>query len=106
MAYLIIEITIAVLAVFGLYAIARLLAMRLLSPAAVAAVLEIRRPMAEEEVEFLLARARDNFFLRTNARVVALVDRSLRKDTELIAALLNGSATIYFVQLSEQREGE
>jgi len=96
---LVVEITIAALAVFGLYALARLFVMRLGSVATLSAAVEIVRPMGEEEIAFLLERVRESFFLRAGGRVVALVDRSLRKDARLIAALLNGGAVIHFVKL-------
>ena len=98
MVRLIVEITVAALAVFGLYALVRLFAVRC-ATATLAAAVEIVRPMGEEEVAFLLERVRESFFLRSGGRVIALVDRSLRKDARLIAALLNGGAVIHFVKL-------
>ena len=99
MARLVIEITVAVLAVFGLYALVRWGLVRFLLPAVPSAAIEIGRPMAEEEVALLLTHARESFFLRGSGRVIALVDRSLRKDATLIATLLNGGAVIHFVKL-------
>ena len=103
-ARMIVEIVIAALAVFGVFAAMRLLFLHICSPTAFAAAVEIVRPMAEEEVVFLLSRVRESFFLRSGGRVVALVDHSLRKDVRLIAALLNGGAVIHFVKLLGEEE--
>ncbi|MBQ8356320.1 MAG: hypothetical protein IJX39_00770 [Clostridia bacterium] len=96
---LIAEILLAVLAVFGLYAIIRLFVTSRLSPARMGVVVEIGRDTAAEDIPLLLDRVRDGMFLCGTGRIIALVDPELAENEALLDALRAGGAGFYFVKL-------
>ena len=96
---LIAEILLAVLAVFGLYAIIRLFVTSRLLPPRAGFLIEIREGTMAQDVPLLLDRIRDALFLCGTGRIVALVDPSRKEDTALLDALREGGVTFYFVKL-------
>ena len=92
-------ILLAVLAVFGLYAIIRLFVTSRLLPTRAGFLVEIREGMTAQDVPLLLDRVRDALFLCGTERIVALVDPSRKEDAALLDALREGGVTFYFVKL-------
>ena len=95
------EILIALLAVFGLYAILHLVLSHLLAPADTGVAIEIRHPLDEEQVAALLSGARDSFFFRGNGRVVALLDVSLRQNKPIHRQLTAAGVVCFYVDFNE-----
>ena len=96
---LIAEILLAVLAVFGLYAIIRLFVTSRLLPTRAGFLVEIREGMTAQDIPLLLDRVRDALFLCGTGRIVALVDPALIENTALLDALREEGVTFYFVKL-------
>ena len=96
---LIAEILLAVLAVFGFYALIRIFVTSRLLPAKTGVTVEIRKGTEPEDVPLLLDRVRDGTFLCSLGRIVALVDAELSEDEALLEALRREGAEWYFVQL-------
>lgn len=96
---LIAEILLAVLAVFGFYALLRIFVVSHLLPTQTGVTVEIRKGTEPEDVPLLLDRVRDGIFLCSFGRIVALVDAELSEDEALLEALRREGAECYFVQL-------
>lgn len=96
---LIAEILLAMLAVFGLYAIIRLFVTSRLLPTRAGFLIEIREGTLAEDIPLLVDRTKDAFFLCGTGRIVALVDVAHKEDTALLDALRNEGVTFYFVKL-------
>ena len=94
---LIAELILAVLAVFGLYAILRLVVSPRLPPTAYIA-LRLHGGVTPEEIPYLLACARDRLFLCSRSRLVVLLDASMKHNKALLDALQAGGAGFYFVE--------
>ena len=95
------EIVLAVLAVFGLYAVFRLIVSAFFAPPDLAVALEIRRPLNEEETTALLSFAREHFFVRGVGRTVALIDASLVGQTALRERLEAAGAACFYVDFND-----
>lgn len=96
---LIAEILLAVLAVFGLYAIMRLFVTSRLLPTRAGFLIEIREGTTAQDVPLLLNRVRDALFLCGTGRIVALIDLALKEETALLDALREEGVAFYFVKL-------
>ena len=96
---LIAEILLAVLAVFGLYAIIRLFVTSRLLPMRTGIMIEIREGTTAEDIPLLLDRVRDALFLCGARRIVALVDDSHAENTALLEQLRDANVKYYFVKL-------
>ena len=101
MATVIAEIVISLLAVFGLYAAVRLLCGALAAPKELTHAILIDRPMTEEEVVFLVWRAREGSF-DGRRRLIALLPSSL-VGTDAAHALLTLGVECY--QIDEEKGG-
>ena len=95
------EITVAVLAVFGLYAILHWVVSAFFIPPDFALALEIRHPLDEEQTSLLLEAVRENFFLRGNGRTVALIDVMLNNRKELRERLEASGVTCFYVNYND-----
>ena len=95
---LIAEILLAVLAVFGLYAMIRVFVTSRLAPTGTGVTLEIPEGTLPEDIPFLLDRLRDSIFLCANGRIVALIDGRLAEDTPLLEALRHEGVELYFIK--------
>ena len=96
---LIAEILLAVLAVFGLYAIIRLFVTSRLLPARAGFLIEIREGTVAQDIPLLLDRVKDALFLCGTGRIVALVDVALTENAALLDALREQGVVFYFVKL-------
>ncbi|MBO5355596.1 MAG: hypothetical protein J6B09_05985 [Clostridia bacterium] len=96
---LIAEILLAVLAVFGLYAMMRLFVTSRLLPARAGFLIEIREGTTAQDVPLLLNRVKDALFLCGTGRIVALIDLALKEETALLDALREEGVAFYFVNL-------
>jgi len=95
------KIVLAVLAVFGLYAVFRLIVSAFFAPPELCVALEIRRPLTEEETAALLSFAKESFFVRGVGRTVALIDASLANLPELRARLEAAGAACFYVNFND-----
>lgn len=91
---LVAEILLAVLAVFGLYVLARLLLYK--APPALCVALDIPKGASREGVEELL-RAREWMLVPRGTRTVALLDAALADDAFLIELLRQNNFELYFI---------
>ena len=82
----IVDVLLAVFAVFGLYALARMALSALFGPRDVCVAVEIRTPQQAADARFLIFRAQERFFLH-GGRVVVLLSPRAAEDTELLAWL-------------------
>ncbi|MBO5327108.1 MAG: hypothetical protein J6A84_03190 [Clostridia bacterium] len=96
---LIAEILLALLAVFGLYAMIRLFVTSRLLPTRMGLAIEIRAGTEARDIPFLLDRVRDALFLCGARRIVALVDDSHAENTALLEQLRDANVKYYFVKL-------
>ena len=95
------EIVLAVLAVFGLYAVFRLIVSAFFAPPDLCVALEIRRPLTGEETAALLSYAKECFFVRGAGRTVALIDASLAGDKEMRKRLEAAGAACFYVNFQD-----
>ena len=95
------EIAVAVLAVFGLYAILRWVVSAFFMPSDFALALEIRRPLDEEQTALLLHAARENFFIRGCGRTVALIDVTLIEHKALRERLEAAGVACFYVDYND-----
>lgn len=95
------EIIMAVLAVFGLYAVFRVIVSAFFAPPDLSVALEIRRPLDEAETAALLSFARENFFVHGNGRTVALIDASLSGHADLRRNLEAAGAACFYVDFND-----
>ena len=91
---LVAEILLAVLAVFGLYALVRLLLCK--APPELCVALDIPKGASRESVEGLL-RAREWLLVPRGTRTVALLDAALANDAFLIELLRQSNFELYFI---------
>ena len=95
------EIAVAVLAVFGLYAILRWVVSAFFVPPDLYTALEIRQPLDEEQTALLLHAARENFFAGRSGRTVALIDAMLIGHTELRERLEAAGVACFYVDFND-----
>ena len=98
----IIEIVLALFAVFGFYAAIRFVIATFFCPAEMCILLEIHRAMSTEELKFLISRGRDCFFLRGNGKIVAIFDENLEVGQELLDMLKYYHIPYYYVPLQKR----
>lgn len=98
---IVVDILIAFFAVFGVYAALRLVLALFLSPAGLGVALEITTKEDAENVDLLLLAAKENFYLRSNGTLIALVDDSLAGNRELIEKLEAKHAKIHYVRTKD-----
>lgn len=91
------DVLIAFFAVFGVYAALRLVLALFLAPAGLGVALEIKTKEDAENVDLLLLAAKENFYLRSNGTLIALVDVSLKGDRELTEKLEARHAKIHYI---------
>lgn len=99
---IVLDILIAFFAVFGVYAALRLILALFMSPAELGVALEITTVEDAENVDFLLLAAKENFYLRSNGKLIALVDTSLAGNRELIEKLEERHVKIHFICAKDQ----
>ncbi|MBQ9098138.1 MAG: hypothetical protein IJY50_01760 [Clostridia bacterium] len=96
---LIAEILLALLAVFGLYVLIRILFFSHSIGVAATVAVEIGADLPLEEIPELLDRAADAAFLCGARRMIALVDESRSQEEPLLTALRTYVQEIYFVNI-------
>lgn len=95
------EIAVAVLAVFGLYAILRWIVSAFFVPPDLLTALEIRHLPDEEQTALLLQAAHENFFAGRSGRTVALIDTTLIGYAELRERLEAAGVACFYVDLND-----
>ena len=96
---LVVDILLAFLAVFGLYALVRCVAVTFFSPPCIGVLLEIATKEQAAFFPILLSRARESFFLCAKNRVVVLADKALAQDEAFLKAVAKSGVDCYFVAL-------
>ena len=90
------EISLAVFAVFGLYALLRIFVAARFLPANAGLVIKIPATTKPCEIPFLLEKTRAQTLFFAGARVIALVERGA--DDAVLHALQEGRAHYYFIE--------
>ena len=89
------EISVAIFAVFGLYALLRIFVAARFLPVHAGLILHIGADTKPCDVPALLEKVREDRFFFSHARVIALVERGACED--VIAALEQCGAAYYFI---------
>ena len=102
---LVVEIVVAVLAVFGFYCFLQMVEEWIFTPRNIAVAVEIKTKRDAEELELLLSQARSASFQKGRSRILVLIPRSLLLEVcpENVSDL---SGESYFCKLLEQYGAE
>ena len=99
------DILLAMLAVFGFYAIIRLFVTSCLSPVTVAVTLEVGAGVEAEDLPMLLERASERLWLCGTDRLLVLLDPALAEKTGILAALQAMEIPYCFGKLTSEGKG-
>ena len=93
----VLELILAIFAVFGLYSAVRLLMQKLFGDKRIMYAIAFMNKKDTEEAEMLIREAMENFLLTSSCRVAALVAEEFSSDSELISIFRKYGVEYYFI---------